>query len=59
MVYDMCANVILQGASMFPDSSGLSDDSQSRASHMWPNMIPPRYSPPYYPPDEKPPPYSP
>ncbi|KAI2656860.1 Transmembrane protein 255A [Labeo rohita] len=49
----------LQGASMFPDSSGLSDDSQSGASHMWPNMIPPRYSPPYYPPDEKPPPYSP
>ncbi|XP_016087624.1 transmembrane protein 255A-like isoform X2 [Sinocyclocheilus grahami] len=49
----------LQGASMFPGSSGLSDDSQSGASHMWPNMIPPRYSPPYYPPDEKPPPYSP
>ncbi|XP_056327682.1 transmembrane protein 255A isoform X3 [Danio aesculapii] len=49
----------LQGASFFPDSSGLSDDSQSGASHMWPNMIPPRYSPPYYPPDEKPPPYSP
>ncbi|KTF80960.1 hypothetical protein cypCar_00007958 [Cyprinus carpio] len=49
----------LQGPSMFPDSSGLSDDSQSGASLMWPNMIPPRYSPPYYPPDEKPPPYSP
>ncbi|XP_077088554.1 transmembrane protein 255A-like isoform X3 [Siphateles boraxobius] len=49
----------LQGASFFPDSSGLSDDSQSGASHIWPNMIPPRYSPPYYPPDEKPPPYSP
>ncbi|XP_056114511.1 transmembrane protein 255A isoform X1 [Rhinichthys klamathensis goyatoka] len=49
----------LQGASLFPDSSGLSDDSQSGASHIWPNMIPPRYSPPYYPPDEKPPPYSP
>ncbi|XP_057205413.1 transmembrane protein 255A isoform X1 [Triplophysa rosa] len=48
-----------QGASMFPDSAGLSDDSQSGASHMWPTMIPPRYSPPYYPPDEKPPPYSP
>ncbi|XP_036424929.1 transmembrane protein 255A isoform X2 [Colossoma macropomum] len=48
----------LQG-SMFPDSSGLSDDSQSGASHMWPSMIPPRYSPPYYPPDDKPPPYSP
>ncbi|XP_052005976.1 transmembrane protein 255A-like isoform X2 [Xyrauchen texanus] len=49
----------LQGASMFNESFGLSDDSQSGASHMWPNMIPPRYSPPYYPPDEKPPPYSP
>ncbi|XP_046890640.1 transmembrane protein 255A isoform X2 [Hypomesus transpacificus] len=49
----------LQGSAMFPDSSGLSDDSQSGASHMWPTMIPPRYSPPYYPPDEKPPPYSP
>ncbi|XP_056625602.1 transmembrane protein 255A isoform X3 [Triplophysa dalaica] len=48
-----------QGASMFPDSAGLSDDSQSGTSHMWPTMIPPRYSPPYYPPDEKPPPYSP
>ncbi|KAM4621522.1 transmembrane protein 255A [Polymixia lowei] len=49
----------LQGSTLFPDSSGLSDDSQSGASHMWPTMIPPRYSPPYYPPDEKPPPYSP
>nr|XP_015207097.1 PREDICTED: transmembrane protein 255A isoform X4 [Lepisosteus oculatus] len=49
----------LQGSSMFPDSSGLSDDSQSAASYMWPTQIPPRYSPPYYPPDEKPPPYSP
>uniref|UniRef100_UPI003AAB407A transmembrane protein 255A n=1 Tax=Centroberyx gerrardi TaxID=166262 RepID=UPI003AAB407A len=49
----------LQGSCMFPDSSGLSDESQSGASHMWPTMIPPRYSPPYYPPDEKPPPYSP
>ncbi|XP_016099900.1 transmembrane protein 255A-like isoform X1 [Sinocyclocheilus grahami] len=49
----------LRAASMFPDASGLSDDSQSGASLMWPNMIPPRYSPPYYPPDEKPPPYSP
>ncbi|KAL7863291.1 hypothetical protein SRHO_G00122750 [Serrasalmus rhombeus] len=48
----------LQG-SLFPDSSVLSDDSQSGASHMWPSMIPPRYSPPYYPPDDKPPPYSP
>ncbi|KAA0709408.1 Transmembrane protein 255A [Triplophysa tibetana] len=48
-----------QGASMFPDSAGLSDDSQSGTSHMWPTMIPPRYSPPYYPPDEKPPPYTP
>ncbi|XP_056150106.1 transmembrane protein 255A [Lampris incognitus] len=48
----------LQASSMFPDSSGLSDDSQSGAS-MWPTMVPPRYSPPYYPPDEKPPPYSP
>ncbi|XP_047658442.1 transmembrane protein 255A isoform X4 [Tachysurus fulvidraco] len=46
-------------SNMFPDSSGLSDDSQSGASHMWPTMIPPRYSPPYYPPDDKPPPYSP
>ncbi|XP_058253445.1 transmembrane protein 255A isoform X3 [Hemibagrus wyckioides] len=49
----------LQVSNMFPDSSGLSDDSQSGASHMWPTMIPPRYSPPYYPPDDKPPPYSP
>ncbi|XP_051944879.1 transmembrane protein 255A-like isoform X1 [Xyrauchen texanus] len=49
----------LQGAIMFPDSLGLSDDSQTGASHMWPHMVPPRYSPPYYPPDEKPPPYSP
>ncbi|KAM9471027.1 transmembrane protein 255A isoform 2-T2 [Clarias gariepinus] len=49
----------LQVTNMFPDSSGLSDDSQSGASHMWPTMIPPRYSPPYYPPDDKPPPYSP
>eukprot|EP00063_Salmo_salar_P092443 XP_014067278.1 PREDICTED: transmembrane protein 255A-like isoform X1 [Salmo salar] len=55
----------LQGSSMmFPDSSGLSDDSQSGASHieasrMWPTLVPPRYSPPYFPPDEKPPPYSP
>ncbi|XP_026136281.1 transmembrane protein 255A-like isoform X2 [Carassius auratus] len=49
----------LQGASMFPHSSVLSDDSQSGASHMWPNMIPPRYSPPHHQPDEKPPPYSP
>ncbi|XP_031413924.1 transmembrane protein 255A isoform X3 [Clupea harengus] len=48
----------LQATSIYPDS-GLSDDSQSGASHMWPNMIPPRYSPPHYPPDEKPPPYSP
>ncbi|KAG9328471.1 hypothetical protein JZ751_013851 [Albula glossodonta] len=49
----------LQGSSMFPDSSGLSDDSQSGASSMWPTQIPPSYSPPYYPPDDKPPPYSP
>ncbi|XP_066571186.1 transmembrane protein 255A isoform X2 [Amia ocellicauda] len=49
----------LQASSMFPDSSGLSDDSQSAASYMWPTQVPPRYSPPYYPPDEKPPPYSP
>ncbi|XP_068449495.1 transmembrane protein 255A isoform X2 [Clinocottus analis] len=48
----------LQG-SLFPDSSGLSDDSQSGASHLWPTMIPPRYSPPHNHPDEKPPPYSP
>ncbi|XP_064828745.1 transmembrane protein 255A-like, partial [Oncorhynchus masou masou] len=55
----------LQGSSMmFPDSSGLSDDSQSGASRigasrMWPTLVPPSYSPPYSPPDEKPPPYSP
>ncbi|XP_034739510.1 transmembrane protein 255A isoform X4 [Etheostoma cragini] len=49
----------LQGSYMFPDSSGLSDDSQSGASHLWPTMIPPRYSPPHNHPDEKPPPYSP
>ncbi|XP_061581664.1 transmembrane protein 255A isoform X2 [Cololabis saira] len=47
------------GSYMFPDSSGLSDDSQSGASHLWPTMIPPRYSPPHDHPDEKPPPYSP
>ncbi|XP_008274153.1 transmembrane protein 255A isoform X3 [Stegastes partitus] len=49
----------LQGSYMFPDSSALSDDSQSGASHLWPTMIPPRYSPPHNHPDEKPPPYSP
>ncbi|KAM4585653.1 transmembrane protein 255A isoform 2-T2 [Fundulus diaphanus] len=49
----------LQGSYLFPDSSGLSDDSQSGASHLWPTMIPPRYSPPHEHPDEKPPPYSP
>ncbi|XP_028272168.1 transmembrane protein 255A isoform X3 [Parambassis ranga] len=49
----------LQGSYMFPDSSGLSDDSQSGASHLWPTMIPPRYSPPHNHPNEKPPPYSP
>ncbi|XP_036404810.1 transmembrane protein 255A [Megalops cyprinoides] len=49
----------LQAPNMFPDSSGLSDDSQSGASSMWPTQIPPSYSPPYYPPDDKPPPYSP
>ncbi|XP_018549722.1 transmembrane protein 255A isoform X4 [Lates calcarifer] len=49
----------VQGSYMFPDSSGLSDDSQSGASHLWPTMIPPRYSPPHNHPDEKPPPYSP
>ncbi|CDR01093.1 unnamed protein product [Oncorhynchus mykiss] len=50
----------LQGSSMmFPDSSGLSDESQSGASHMWSSLVPPCYSPPYCPPDEKPPPYSP
>nr|XP_020449097.1 transmembrane protein 255A isoform X5 [Monopterus albus] len=48
-----------QGSFMFPDSSGISDDSQSGASHLWPTMIPPRYSPPHNHPDEKPPPYSP
>lgn len=48
-----------QGSYVFPDSSGLSDDSQSGASHLWPTMIPPRYSPPHNHPDEKPPPYSP
>ncbi|MEQ2167891.1 hypothetical protein GOODEAATRI_008739 [Goodea atripinnis] len=47
------------GSYMFPDSSGLSDDSQSGASHLWPTMVPPRYSPPHEHPDEKPPPYSP
>lgn len=54
-------NVFLysQGSYVFPDSSGLSDDSQSGASHLWPTMIPPRYSPPHNLPDEKPPPYSP
>ncbi|XP_055745388.1 transmembrane protein 255A-like isoform X2 [Salvelinus fontinalis] len=55
----------LQGSSMmFPNSSGLSDDSQSGASRigasrMWPTLVPPSYSPPYSPSDEKPPPYSP
>lgn len=49
----------MQGTFVFPDSSGLSDDSQSGASHLWPTMIPPRYSPPHNHPDEKPPPYSP
>ncbi|XP_042349394.1 transmembrane protein 255A isoform X2 [Plectropomus leopardus] len=48
-----------QGSYLFPDSSGLSDDSQSGASHLWPTMVPPRYSPPHNHPDEKPPPYSP
>uniref|UniRef100_A0A3P9AGR4 Transmembrane protein 255A n=1 Tax=Esox lucius TaxID=8010 RepID=A0A3P9AGR4_ESOLU len=48
-----------QGSSMmFPDSSGLSDDSQSGASHMWPTLVPPRYSSTFHP-DERPPPYSP
>ncbi|XP_034037668.1 transmembrane protein 255A isoform X2 [Thalassophryne amazonica] len=47
----------LQCSYMFPDSSG--DDSQSGASHLWPTLIPPRYSPPHTHPDEKPPPYSP
>uniref|UniRef100_A0A3Q4ALX0 Transmembrane protein 255A n=1 Tax=Mola mola TaxID=94237 RepID=A0A3Q4ALX0_MOLML len=49
----------LQSSYMFPDSSGLSDDSQSGASHLWPTLVPPRYSPPHGHPDEKPPPYSP
>ncbi|XP_074529992.1 transmembrane protein 255A isoform X4 [Halichoeres trimaculatus] len=49
----------MQGSYLFPDSSGLSDDSQSGASHLWPTMVPPRYSPPHNHPDEKPPPYSP
>lgn len=49
----------LQNSYMFPDSSGLSDDSQSGASHLWPTMVPPRYSPPHSHPDDKPPPYSP
>uniref|UniRef100_A0A8K9X1Z6 Transmembrane protein 255A n=1 Tax=Oncorhynchus mykiss TaxID=8022 RepID=A0A8K9X1Z6_ONCMY len=54
----------LGSSMMFPDSSGLSDDSQSGASRigasrMWPTLVPPSYSPPYSPPDEKPPPYSP
>ncbi|XP_010793264.1 transmembrane protein 255A isoform X3 [Notothenia coriiceps] len=49
----------LQGSYLFPDSSTLSDDSQSGASHLWPTMVPPRYSPPHTHPDEKPPPYSP
>ncbi|KAM9833695.1 transmembrane protein 255A isoform X1 [Syngnathus typhle] len=48
-----------QGSYMFADSSGLSDDSQSGASHLWPTMVPPRYSPPHNHPDDKPPPYSP
>ncbi|KAJ8348764.1 hypothetical protein SKAU_G00273530 [Synaphobranchus kaupii] len=48
-----------QACSTFPDSSGLSDESRSGASYMWPNQVPPSYSPPYYHPDEKPPPYSP
>ncbi|KAG2463701.1 CUL4B protein, partial [Polypterus senegalus] len=51
----------LQNSAIFPVStpSGLSDDSQSMSSYMWPSSIPPRYSPPHFPPDEKPPPYSP
>ncbi|KAM7000573.1 transmembrane protein 255A isoform 4-T4 [Tautogolabrus adspersus] len=49
----------MQGSYLFPDSSGLSDESQSGTSHLWPTMIPPRYSPPHNHPDEKPPPYSP
>nr|XP_057932585.1 transmembrane protein 255A isoform X2 [Doryrhamphus excisus] len=47
------------GTYMLADSSGLSDDSQSGASHLWPTMIPPRYSPPHNHPEDKPPPYSP
>ncbi|XP_061896048.1 transmembrane protein 255A isoform X2 [Entelurus aequoreus] len=47
------------GSYVFADSSGLSDDSQSGVSHLWPTMIPPRYSPPHNHPDDKPPPYSP
>lgn len=54
-----CFWCFLQSTYVFPDSSGLSDDSQSGASHLWPTMIPPRYSPPHKHPDEKPPPYSP
>ncbi|XP_051931633.1 transmembrane protein 255A isoform X2 [Hippocampus zosterae] len=50
---------VAQGCYMFADSSGLSDDSQSGASHLWPTMVPPRYSPPHDHPDDKPPPYSP
>lgn len=49
----------VQGSYMFADSSGLSDDSQSGGSHLWPTMVPPKYSPPHNHPDEKPPPYSP
>ncbi|XP_061542583.1 transmembrane protein 255A isoform X2 [Phycodurus eques] len=48
-----------QGSYMFADTSGLSDDSQSGASHLWPTMVPPRYSPPHNHPDDKPPPYTP
>ncbi|KAF3694081.1 Transmembrane protein 255A Protein FAM70A [Channa argus] len=62
--YDLQTHVsvfcfFLEGSYIFPDSSGLSDDSQSGSSHLWPTMIPPRYSPPHNHPDEKPPPYSP
>ncbi|KAJ8401775.1 hypothetical protein AAFF_G00377460 [Aldrovandia affinis] len=49
----------LHGCRLFPNSLGLSDDSQSEASYLWPTQGPPRYSASYYPPDEKPPPYSP
>ncbi|XP_077435036.1 transmembrane protein 255A isoform X2 [Vanacampus margaritifer] len=49
----------MQGSYMFADSSGLSDESQSGASHLWPTMVPPRYSPPHNHPEDKPPPYSP